>query len=76
MSWDVNTDFTLGNCLFGALKVNMNPDPSKFGYRSYCIGLDALLLLSWSYGEWVKKIVISGVDNSFSVYVDYKKKIS
>ena len=54
----------------------MNPDPSKFGYRSYCIGLDAFLLLSWSYGEWVKKIVISGVDNSFSVYVDYKKKIS
>lgn len=55
----------------------MNPDPSKFGYRSYCIGLDALLLLSWSYSEWVKKMgLISGVDNSFSVYVDYKKKIS
>ena len=36
-SRDLNTDFTLRNCLFGTMKLNANPD--KFGYGS--IGFDA-----------------------------------
>ena len=28
-SRDLNIDFTLGNCLFGALKVTKNADPDK-----------------------------------------------
>ena len=37
-SWDLNTNFILGNCLFGAVKVTNNADPDKYGYSSYGIG--------------------------------------
>ena len=29
-SRDLNTDFTLGNCLFGAVKLTKNADPDKY----------------------------------------------
>ena len=31
-SKDLNTDFALGNCLFGAVKLTKNSDPDKFEY--------------------------------------------
>ena len=33
--------FTLGNCLFGALKLSKNADPDIFRYGGYGIGFDA-----------------------------------
>ena len=33
-----NTDFTLDNCLFGAVKLTKNADPDKYGYSGYGIG--------------------------------------
>ena len=32
-SKDLNTDFTLGNCLFGTVKLTRNADPDKYKYR-------------------------------------------
>ena len=40
-SRDLNTDFTLSNCLFGAVKLTKNFDPDKYGYTCYGIGFDA-----------------------------------
>ena len=40
-SGDLNTDFTLGDCMFGAVKLTKNADPDKYGYSGYGIGFDA-----------------------------------
>ena len=40
-SKDLNTDFTLGNCLFGAVKITKNTDPDKYKYSGYGIGFDS-----------------------------------
>ena len=37
----LTTEFKLGNCLFGAIKLTMNDDPDKYGFSSYSIGFDA-----------------------------------
>ena len=34
-SRDLNTDFTLGNCLFGTVKLTKNADLDKYRYSSY-----------------------------------------
>ena len=52
LSGDLNTDFTLGDCLFGALKSTNNYDPGKYRYRDYGIGFDARSILSLPNGEW------------------------
>ena len=40
-SRDLNTDFTLCNCLFGAVKWIKNAYPDKYGYSGYGIGFNA-----------------------------------
>ena len=40
-SRDLNVDFTLGNCLFVAVKLTKNADPDKYWYNGYGIGFDA-----------------------------------
>ena len=37
----LNTDFTLGNCLLGAVKLTKNADPNKYRYSGYGIRFDA-----------------------------------
>ena len=32
---NLNTDFTLGNCLFGSVKLTKNADPDKYKYSHY-----------------------------------------
>ena len=32
---DLNTDFIVGDCLFGAVNRNQNADLDKYGYSSY-----------------------------------------
>ena len=49
-SRDLDTDFTLGKCLFGAVNLTKNPDPDKFGYNGYVIGFDSRLQFSLSDG--------------------------
>ena len=34
-------DFTLGNCLFGSVKLTKNVDSDKYSYSGYGIGFDA-----------------------------------
>ena len=37
---NLNTDFTLGSCLFGSVKLTKNADPDKYKFRCYDIGFD------------------------------------
>ena len=37
---NLNTDFTLGSCLFGSVKLTKNADPDKYKYRGYGKGFD------------------------------------
>ena len=72
-SRDLKTDFTLGICLFGAVKLTKNVDPEKYRYSGY--GFDARSKFSWSGDSWGKNVIFR-VDNSSSVHADNKKKIS
>ena len=39
-SKDLNTDFSLGICLFGTVKLTKNADPDKYKHRGYGIGFE------------------------------------
>lgn len=70
---DLNTDLTLGDCLFGTVKFK-NADPDKYENSDYGIGFEACLQLPLANGEWSKNFIL-GIDNSSSVYADNRKKV-
>ena len=51
---DLNTKLTLGDCLFGAVKLTKNADLNKYGYSGYGIDLDARLQILLPSREWDK----------------------
>ena len=73
-SRDLNTDFTLGKCLFGTVKLTRNSDPDKYKYSSYGIGFDSHSQFSFTDGSMGKNVIMFGTDMSLSVYVDNKRK--
>ena len=58
---NLDTNFTLSNCLFGSVKLTKNADPDKYKYSRYSIRFD-------SRSELLFKNVSS------SVHVDNKNK--
>ena len=71
---NLNTDFTLGNYLFGSVKQTENADLDKYNYSGYGIGFDSrseFLFIDGSYG---KNFIMFGADMSSSVHVDNKRK--
>ena len=73
---NLNTDFTLGHCLFGPVKLTKNTDPDKYNYTGYSIGFDSRSEFLFRDGSYGKNINIFGADLSSSVHVDHKEKIS
>ena len=69
-----NTDFTLGNCLFGSVKLTTNVDPDKYKYSGYGIGFDSRSQFSFTDGSIGKNVIIFGVGMSASVHSDNKGK--
>ena len=69
-SRDLNANFTLRDCLFGAVKLTKNADPDKYSYSGYDIGFDSRPRFSYPDFDWGKNVVIFGVDNNSSVH-DY-----
>ena len=65
--------FTLGDWLFGAVKLTKNADPDKYGYSDYGIGFEAGSNFSIN-GECGKNVAICCVDNKLSVYIDNIEK--
>ena len=70
-SRDLNTDFTLKNCLFGSVKLTKSAYPDKYKYISY----DSRPEFSLPDGSMGKNVITFGVDMSSSVHIDNKKKI-
>ena len=58
-------DFTLGDCLFAAIKLTMNADPDKYGYGGCGIGF-----MNWVMG----KNVIFDMDNSSPTFADNRRE--
>ena len=70
-----NNDRALKYCLFGAVTLTKNADIDKYGYSGYGIGFDRRGSFSFPGGGYGQNILIFGVDMSFSIHIDNKKKI-
>ena len=62
------------DCLFGGVKLAKNADPDKYVYSGYIIGFDSRSKISLPDGSVGKNIIIFGVDLSWSVHSNDKKK--
>ena len=71
---NLNTDFTLGNCLFGSVKLTKNADLDKYKYCGYGIRFDSRSKFSLPDGSMGRNVIIIGVDLNSSVYIDNKGK--
>ena len=75
-SWplDLETDFTLGGCLFEGAKLSKNADPDKYLCSGYGVGFDTRGEYSLPDGSVCKNDIIFGVDMSSYAYIDNKGK--
>ena len=74
---NLNTNFTLSNCLFGSVKLTTNPNLDKYNYTKYTgcsIGFDSRSEFLFTDGSYGKNVIIFGADMSSSVHVDNKGK--
>ena len=69
-----NNDLTPKNCLFGAVTLTKNVDIDNYGYSGYEIGFDRRSSFSFPGVEFGQNVLIFGVDVSFSIHIDNKKK--
>ena len=68
---NLTTDFTLGNYLFGTVKLTKNADLDKYKHTGYSTGFDSYSEFLFTDGSYV---IIFGADMSSSVLVDKKVK--
>ena len=73
-SQDLNSNFTLRDCLFRGVKLASNAHPDKYLYRGYGIGFNSHSELSLPDGSVDKNFIIFGVNMSSSTHSDNKKK--
>ena len=66
---NLNTGFTLGNCLFGSVKLTKNADLDKYKYTGYSKGFDSCSEFLCTDGSYGKNFIILGADMSSSVHV-------
>ena len=57
---NLNTDFALGNCLFGSVKLTKNADLDKYKYTGYGIGFDPRSEFLFTDGSFGKNVIIFG----------------
>ena len=74
-SWskDLNTDFTLNNCLCRSLELTKNADPDKYRYSDQGIKFYSCSEFSLTDGSMTKNVIIFGVDVSSSAHVHKNK---
>ena len=71
-----NPDFTLENCLFGAVRITKNTDVNKYKYSGYGKGFHGKGSFSHPTSSFGNNVIIFVVDMSSSIHSDNKKKIS
>ena len=65
-----NRDFTLGNCLFGAVKITKDVNTSHYKYSSYGIAYDHNGSYSFGNNNNSRNLIIFGCDISFSTHAN------
>ena len=73
---DPNTDFSLGNCLFGSAKLTENAYLDKYKYAGYGIGFDSRSEFLFTDGSYGKNIIIFGAMWAHLCMLIIKEKIS
>ena len=73
-SRDLNSDFTLKDCLSGGVKLAKIADRDKYVHSGFGIGFDSRSELSLPDGRVCKNVIIFGADTSSSVHIDNKGK--
>ena len=71
----LNTDFTLGNSLFGSVKLTKNTDPNKYVNTGYVTRFDLHSQFSLPDGSMEKNVTTVGADMSPSVHFVNKGKV-
>ena len=72
--YDLGTEFTISNCLFGAVRLTENADVDKYRYNGYHVNINASSFLSLSNrSSFGKNVINSGIDNCSLFHVDKKK---
>ena len=71
----LKTDFSLGNCLFGFVKLTNNDDLHKYKNTGYGIGFDYRSEFLFTDGSYGKNVIIFGPDMGSFEHVDKKRKI-
>ena len=71
---NLNSDFTLGNWLFGSVKLIKNADLDKYKYTGYGIDFDSRSEPLFTDGSYGKNVIVFGADMSSSMDVDNKGK--
>ena len=66
------TDFTLGSCLFGSVKLTMNAHLDKYKYSGYSIWFDSHWELSFTGENMGGNVIIFRADMSSSLHIDNK----
>ena len=72
--WDLDTDFTLGGCLFGGVKLAKNTDPNKYSCSGYGIWFNTCIEYSLPGDSAGKNVIILGAGRSWSVHINNKGK--
>ena len=67
-------DPTLGNSIFGVVKLINNANIDQYKYSGYGIGFNVKVTFSVPTGGFGKNCIIFGVDMSSSVHADNTKK--
>ena len=73
-SRDLNSDFTLKDCLFRGVEWAKNADLDKYVYSGYGIGFNSRLEFSLPDGSMGKNVIMFGIDMSSSVHLNNKGK--
>ena len=71
---NLNTNFTLGNCLFGSVKLTKNAESDKDKYSSYTIRFNSHTEFLFTDGSFGKNVFMFGADRTSSVHIDNKEK--
>ena len=74
LTLNYDEDFTLENCLFGAVKLTKNADFDKYKYFRYGTGSDGKEVFSHSAGSFGINAIIFGVDMSSLFILIIKKR--
>ena len=73
-SWDLYSDYTLKDCLFGGVKLAKNAYLDKHVYNGYGIGFDSRRECLLPDDRVGRNVIIFGIDMSSSVHIDNKRK--